>query len=544
MWKMNIKLNIPSILSLFLLVVFFKQMVLMFVVPIWQTPDEQAHFAQVAYFAENLKMPYYPLDLNREILESERLLGTERDQFGNNKFTFHPEYKIEYTLSYTGKYENQINTFPKSYRSEYLKQEAANYPPLFYWFSSLGYRLFYENGLIDRVFAARSISLIFYLIFIVVSYKIAKLLFKNNQIYIWTYLLIISFQPMLSYVFAGVNSDNLMNLLFSILLLLCLQIISFGVNIKKFLQILIVFILLFLTKPQYVLGIPIFLIALVLSFQKINFQKILNKKSIVILLLVPLLIFIITSNQAIFLKLERIFYTQSFYQHTPKEAFDLSKLLSFFNQTFRHSYAEVVPWYWGIYKWLGITYPRFIHRPLNYLTVIAILGILLKILIIAKNIRLKSLEKINKLFIFLICSSLIYFLGITLFNYLFYLNHNFTFGIQGRYYFPVITSHLGLLLIGIITLIPEKLNRIKEMVVKSLGIVMITFSLYAIYLLSSVYYDLTSLNLFINQASQYKPVIYKGYFLLFWLYAFIFTLVIFIFKFIKLKNEKILKEKI
>src|SRR5688500_11506628 len=109
---------------LLLIGVFLKQVAFAAVTPIWHTPDEQAHFAQVAFFAETGQMPYYPEDLNKEILISERLLGTERDERGNNKFTFHPEYRIEYTDSLIGRYEEEIKNLPKKYRTEFVKQEA------------------------------------------------------------------------------------------------------------------------------------------------------------------------------------------------------------------------------------------------------------------------------------------------------------------------------------------------------------------------------------------------------------------------------------
>ena len=75
-------------------------------VPVFHTPDEQAHFAQLEYMAENhVDSVSSPNNLSREIAVSEELLGTRRNDMGNNKFTYHPEYKIEYTNSFLGKYE-------------------------------------------------------------------------------------------------------------------------------------------------------------------------------------------------------------------------------------------------------------------------------------------------------------------------------------------------------------------------------------------------------------------------------------------------------
>ena len=48
-------------------------------IPIWHGPDEQAHFAQVQYYAEVRKGLSAEDDLSLEVFESERLLGTLRD---------------------------------------------------------------------------------------------------------------------------------------------------------------------------------------------------------------------------------------------------------------------------------------------------------------------------------------------------------------------------------------------------------------------------------------------------------------------------------
>jgi len=51
-------------------------------------------------------------NLNKEIYLSLDLLGVDRDSFGNNKFTYHSEYNIEYSGNLTGIYEKQIINLP------------------------------------------------------------------------------------------------------------------------------------------------------------------------------------------------------------------------------------------------------------------------------------------------------------------------------------------------------------------------------------------------------------------------------------------------
>ena len=82
------------LLFLIIFAVFLKNIIWVSLVPLWHFPDEQAHFAQVAYIAEEGLAPVGEKpNLTREIFISEVLLGTNRDKTGNNKFTFHPHIK-------------------------------------------------------------------------------------------------------------------------------------------------------------------------------------------------------------------------------------------------------------------------------------------------------------------------------------------------------------------------------------------------------------------------------------------------------------------
>ena len=74
-------------------------------VPVWQYPDEQAHFAQVQDIAELGHVPKKGNDTSYEIAFSEKILGTERDSLGNNLFTYHPDYKIPYSDNFFGPHE-------------------------------------------------------------------------------------------------------------------------------------------------------------------------------------------------------------------------------------------------------------------------------------------------------------------------------------------------------------------------------------------------------------------------------------------------------
>src|SRR3990167_2260425 len=112
-----------------------KQLVFSAAIPLWHGPDEQAHFAQIQYYAEfksqfinDSKLP----TTSQEVIIAEELLGTKRDALGKNLFTHNPAYRIDYTTTTIGTYESLLQSLPVSSRTHLIAKEATVYPPLYY----------------------------------------------------------------------------------------------------------------------------------------------------------------------------------------------------------------------------------------------------------------------------------------------------------------------------------------------------------------------------------------------------------------------------
>jgi len=226
-------------------------------VPLWHFPDEQAHFGHVAYLAEGGTLPMGRTnDLNQEIAISEQRLGTYRNKYGNNDFTYRPDYRLEYTDNLTGKYEAEITNIPLSSRHNFTDAESAYYPHFFYRVSGLIYKLFYSQDIFIRVFALRLFWLFSHVLMVWLAYLIGKLVFPKDKLAAVSVAVLSSFQPMLSFVAAGVSSDNLHNLLFTGVIYFCLKI-----NRKIFWPVLLglaaVMYLGFINKPQFLIALGI-----------------------------------------------------------------------------------------------------------------------------------------------------------------------------------------------------------------------------------------------------------------------------------------------
>lgn len=469
-----------SKISIILLAVFIKQFTWATFVPLWQTPDEQAHFSQVQNFAELSSNTPFPVNLSREIWLSEVALGTDRDPAGNNKYTYHPEFNITYSKSLVGLYEESIANLPKSNRTNYVKNEGTWYPPAYYFLAAGFYKVLNEGSLFDRVFFVRLASVLTLVGLAFVAHKIGRLLFVNDSRPLILAVLV-GFTPMVTFVHAGVSSDALFNLLFSIFLWRCLSLIKNGLKLSEIFWLALVIIISFWTKPQanimvFIVG-PLLITLFILQKNK-DWKPFLAILAVFALALVGIVIRI-RAGVSIFPETE----------YGPPLSFAPFKILEHLEFTAQHTYREVLPWFWGVFRWLSLGLPETLRKVTNFLTVISFLGFGYYLF---SEARKKTLSKQFWMLIFLAFSTIVYFSALSAFDFGFRQSHGYSFGIQGRYFFPVIIPFMVVFLVG--------LRRLSTL----LAIFMIIFNLIIFFWLSGSYYQF-SYPLFFLQASQYKP---------------------------------------
>ena len=476
-------------------------------IPVWQYPDEQAHFAQVQRVAEvgNSLYGNSAFDTSREVAISEEILGTARDGMGNNKFTYHPEAKLTYQNSQDNPGEHEISSLPKSARSEFVKREATVNPPLYYNLAALVYKLFSWGDLFTRVYAIRIFSALIFLATVFVAYKIGTLIFKSQHMSL-ALASIVATKPMLVFATTGALPDTLTILLFSIFILVCLSILQKGWSTLKI-------GLLILTIASGAATRQNFLISLAVLPFVIFHQLIVNKKSrvtqVTTLILTLAALFIASYFVPALDFIHRFDYPESS-RKIPDSPLANLTYLEHLNWTARHSIAEVWPWFWGVYKWLSLTLPPIVYQIINRLVPIAIFGLVIKIFLVIKKRDWQN----NAWLFFLIFVVMIYFLALTTFDFLHRRNNGFSFGIQGRYFFPVIIPILVLILAGVSKLFETMSQNLAKIGIFVLTALFFIFNDFSLAYVSSSYYLTSDLATFIKHASQYKPEIFKGYIIL------------------------------
>lgn len=490
---MNHKKLILIILSI---TIFVKQLAWVTFIPLWQTPDEQAHFGQVQLFAETGGPKKVGNNLSKDIYISEVLLGVDRDQFGNNKFTYHPNYNIPYTDNLNGEFEQYINTLPPSLRTDMVKVESTGYPPLYYGLGAIIYKIFYFSGLIDRVFAVRLMGIAISMGITLISYQLGKKIFNQNRPALCLAILV-GFMPMLSFVQSGVTSDSLFNLLFTLFIYLCVNLIDSGLKLKSLTYIVMVVSLSFMTKPQAnIMFFILFPLLIFVALRDREFAKI-NKKAI--LAIVGTIAVLGISLQGI---LQRVQSGVSLIPETTGReiTFSIEKIVEHLIFTAKHTYAEVLPWYWGVFRWLSLGLPEILRKITNFSTFLSFAAAALYFI---RQFLTRRYTRQFQMLVFCAFSIVVYFSAITAFDYSFRLSHGFSFGIQGRYFFPVLLPQMVIFLTGLTFLIKSPWQgRIASL----LTIGMIVLNIVVFLYLASSYYSASPLQNFFIQASQYKPI--------------------------------------
>jgi len=490
---MKIKLLVFSLFSILL----FR----LFSIAPFDPPDEQSHLAQVNFYVSEGRMPNLNDDKNLSVEEifAERIIGTMSD--GENRYFFHPEYRYELTSSYIGKYELELQSYNTTEnRSTYTAKQSSTYPPLYYWLTSWLYRLSGSHDFMYRIYVSRFSSLLFTLLIPFVAYYFAKTIWGKG-IMTRTLPYMVFLFPMTTYLGVGNNSDNLHFLLFGIALLLMIKLIKSGFSRELSTSIGVIIGLELLTKPQSYTLFPILAVAVLLRFRFDEWKTWFKQLP---LLVVPILAiagwqelpkFILGSD-----KVAATAYLAREINFGGSDNF-----MIFFKDYLRTHLKEVIVWYWGVFKWSGIILPRFYWWIANRLMLVAALGVFVHFV---RDIRLNKFGFISRLMLFSIISNAIYVFAIFMFDWQFYQEYGHSLGLQGRYYIPLLITHMFLLLSGLTEF--TKNNQIIKWTCYALILFFLAMHLTSVYIQLRSYYDLLPMTTLIDQLSQYRPFFAKG----------------------------------
>lgn len=187
--------------------VLLKQLMWLAALPLWQSPDEPAHFHYVQYLAETGRLPRF--DRSRPTnVSSPEVAYTETHALLNHA-AFHTDHRPVTGTASVAPGEARLRQPPPLERLNDGNSTAAPYPPAYYGLAAAVYRLFGDSDILTRVFAVRSLSIAFVLGTVVLAWLLAGELWPGPRIRA-AFALVVGCQPMLAMMGVSVNNDAML----------------------------------------------------------------------------------------------------------------------------------------------------------------------------------------------------------------------------------------------------------------------------------------------------------------------------------------------
>lgn len=388
--------------------VLIKGLAWVFLTPIFQVPDEPSHFSLVQFVAENNRRPHP----RREVVTpAETMRAAEIVNF---------DWKINHPVwrGYTANWQDSMHRLDRSLGKQTIAndyQTSLKRPPAYYWLAWPFYRLG-GSSFLGRFYAVRGLSVLLHLGTVWLAYLTGGLAVAA----------LVAFQPMFSFIAAGVHYDPLavlittafIYLIFKPRRRLSLLPALTGVLAKPDLIILPFFWLWrFFKKKRWLLWAA--LVGVILAFAAIAG---------------PLDKLIIATD-----KYDRLLYLTNLNEYVSLAAgTDFRQLGRYLLVAGPAHLAQIFPWYWGTFGWLEASLPAGVFTTLKLAVLMSLLGWL-------KYIHHYGLPRKLGFFLGFV---LVHAAGVVINDFRFFASRGEIYGIQGRYFFPAIVPQMILLTFG------------------------------------------------------------------------------------------------
>ena len=220
---------IPRPLAVLLVLATIQVVAWMLVLPPFQGPDEDAHFAYVQHLAETGQRPDGPDG-------SGRIFSTEQGEAMKwaDLFVLRgvSAARPGWTDAQEKRWQALERELPGEASSDSGQNAAGQNPPLYYALESIPYRLAPGGSFFNRFYMARLGSAAFYLAAVVFMWLIASELFRP----LWARTLataIFALHPKLAMLGALVNPDTLLVLIWTAFIYVGLRIVRHGLTLKR-----------------------------------------------------------------------------------------------------------------------------------------------------------------------------------------------------------------------------------------------------------------------------------------------------------------------
>lgn len=435
LWKVGIQeVARDPFLVLLPVTVFVVGLLWVAVIPLWQTPDEPAHFSYVQSLGERTSL-FPQRFLSRELVATNELSGMEGVP-GDASVTqpFVPD-------SDSGPAESKIASLPRELREKVdpsFGNSAAAYPPGYYLLASLVYRLLSSGDIFSIMFGLRVFSALLTSITLLFHYLTLRLYFADRTTARVTAFLI-ALSPM--YVFMGmaVNVEVLLWLLFSIYLYLLARALREGLSAKMNLVLAVVVALGLWVKQTFMVGILFYLLLL-------GFLRLRRSIEWSQLIRAALMFSGVVALMAGWLYVSGTATTSP---EVPPGEPSLAGFLAHFVRLWRSYRWALQETFWGSFGWLDTPLSQTLYAVLGFVSVSALAGFLWYIVSTKRRKELPDEAVFFSLVVVLFAGAFV------VLNYL-VLASGAGWFLQGRYLFPIMAPIMAILVTGLTWKAPER----------------------------------------------------------------------------------------
>ena len=440
-------------------------------VPPWQAPDESDHFIYVAHIAEQKEIPHPPYASNYPLYPQEDIVSrdlTLLDSIVSGTRDGRPLPFLPVAYDYQAARDYQA---PPEDRRGYAGARASGYPPLYYAYGAIPYRLFSRAPIVTRLFAVRCGSALLGALSCVFAYLLGRDLRRTRR---WGQALGLCMALFPMYVFssATVNNDTAMNLAAVALIWLIVRLAQQSeFSLPLALAVGMVSALAMLTKQTVA---PVVAVAgMVILVRAVQTARSAGPRG-------AIASFGAYAAGITTLYGPWILFRLRYYGDVGYGVISLGPLVRFFSGATAVSaasspaapdatamplpivLARISPWeflfqlkdrgwpyfhallihdFWGNFGWLDASLPDRVFTPIVVVYVIGAIGLIVQLIL---QSRRRSILAI--LLCLLAAQAIFLFIGVD--YYVGYVRTGRELGLQGRYFFPVLAPLLFLLLSG------------------------------------------------------------------------------------------------
>lgn len=349
-------------------------------VPAFQVPDEDVHFAYVETLVEHGRLPGgQGAALSSAQLEAMRALNTDAVVFSAAS---RPEWSRAAYEAY------QRRSADVSDQDGGGPNTASSYPPAYYGLASVGYRLAGGAGVLAHLYATRLFSVLFLLVTTTAVWLLAgELLGRNRQLQLLA-AAVVGLWPMVDFMSAGVNPDSLLYATWSLALWLGVRVLRRGLDPRAGAALGLVTGVALITKAPSVALIPAVAFVVTVAALRVGRRQprtaILGTLALLVALAVP-----VEAWRLTIASLDRPAYTQV--SGAVSSGLNVREFLSYvwqyylptlpwqqrlrFDTAYVSSYPALNVWVassWAAFGWVTVFFPLWLYKV--FLAITALFG--------------------------------------------------------------------------------------------------------------------------------------------------------------------------